>query len=177
MNRERRRGGCGTGDSNNDDDDRFELEDEEDQQLRDDGRLSKSKWRMTRRRSLSLLGSDDVDQYIVGGLERDFAIHAGARSRLSSSSSKFHRFLFRPDNRWYVTWTHLMVIFAVYSSFFTPFEFGFFRGLPENLFLLDVANQIAFFIDIIVHFFVVYRDHHSYHLVYNPNLIALRSDS
>ncbi|KAI9174634.1 hypothetical protein LWI28_020378 [Acer negundo] len=174
MNRERRRGGCGTGDSNNDDDDRFELEDEEDQQLRDDDRLSKSKWRMTRRRSLSLLGSDDVDQYIVGGLERDFAIYAGARSRLSSSSSKFHRFLFRPDNRWYVTWTHLMVIFAVYSSFFTPFEFGFFRGLPENLFLLDVANQIAFFIDIIIHFFVVYRDHHSYHLVYNPNLIALR---
>ncbi|KAK3224626.1 hypothetical protein Dsin_004488 [Dipteronia sinensis] len=99
MNRERRRGGGGIGDSDNDDDDRFELEDEKDQQLRDDDRLSKSKWRMTRRRSLSLLGSDDVDQYIVGGLERDFAIYAGARSRLSSSSSsKFHRFLIRPDN-------------------------------------------------------------------------------
>ncbi|TXG50931.1 hypothetical protein EZV62_023455 [Acer yangbiense] len=61
----------------------------------------------------------------------------------------------------------------MYSPFFTPFEFGFFRGLPENLFLYDVANQIAFFIDIIVHFFVVYRDHHSYHLVYNPNLSIL----
>ena len=62
----------------------------------------------------------------------------------------------------------------MYSSFFTPLEFGFFRGLPENLFLLDIAGQFAFLIDIVVRFFVAYRDSHSYRLVSNRKLIALR---
>ncbi|XP_016651101.1 PREDICTED: potassium channel SKOR-like [Prunus mume] len=76
--------------------------------------------------------------------------------------------------RWYVAWTHFILIWAVYSSFFTPLEFGFFRGLPENLFLLDIAGQLAFLIDIVVRFFVAYRDFHSHRLVYNRNLIAIR---
>ncbi|KAL6181403.1 hypothetical protein ACLB2K_048058 [Fragaria x ananassa] len=63
---------------------------------------------------------------------------------------------------------------AVYSSFFTPLEFGFFRGLPENLFMLDSVGQLAFLIDIIVRFFVAYRDFHSHRIVYDRHLIALR---
>ncbi|OMO72368.1 hypothetical protein CCACVL1_17837 [Corchorus capsularis] len=62
----------------------------------------------------------------------------------------------------------------VYSSFFTPLEFGFFRGLPKNLFLLDIAGQIAFLFDIVVRFFLAYRDTHSYSLVYDRKLIAFR---
>ncbi|KAL0396394.1 UNVERIFIED_CONTAM: Potassium channel SKOR [Sesamum calycinum] len=53
-------------------------------------------------------------------------------------------------------------------------EFGFFRGLPKNLFFLDIAGQVAFLLDIILQFFVTYRDSHSYKMVYNRNLIALR---
>ncbi|KAK6925483.1 Ion transport domain [Dillenia turbinata] len=63
---------------------------------------------------------------------------------------------------------------GVYSSFFTPLEFGFFRGLPENFFLLDIAGQIAFLIDIVVRFFVAFRDRHSYLIIYDRRLIALR---
>ncbi|XP_034217564.1 potassium channel SKOR-like [Prunus dulcis] len=103
-------------------------------------------------------------------------------SRSSAASSFFDRLVIHPDNwywwnwkcRWYVAWTHFILIWAVYSSFFTPLEFGFFRGLPENLFLLDIAGQLAFLIDIVVRFFVAYRDFHSHRLVYNRNLIALR---
>lgn len=76
--------------------------------------------------------------------------------------------------RWYVVWTHFILLWAVYSSFFTPLEFGFFRGLPENLFMLDSVGQIAFLIDIIVRFFVAYRDFHSHRIVYDRRLIALR---
>ncbi|CAI0417664.1 unnamed protein product [Linum tenue] len=83
-------------------------------------------------------------------------------------------FFIRPDNRWYIVWVHFILIWAIYSSFFTPLEFGFFRGLPENLFLLDIAGQFAFLIDIVVRFFVAYRDGHSYRLVYDRKLIALR---
>lgn len=83
-------------------------------------------------------------------------------------------FIIHPDNWWYILWTQFILIWAVYSSFFTPLEFGFFRGLPENLFLLDIAGQIAFLIDIVVLFFVAYRDSHSYCMIYDRKLIAIR---
>ncbi|KAL9408813.1 hypothetical protein AB3S75_047240 [Citrus x aurantiifolia] len=79
-----------------------------------------------------------------------------------------------PDNRWYRTWTKFILIWALYSSFFTPMEFAFFRGLPENLFILDIAGQIAFLIDIILQFFLAYRDSQTYRMVYKRTPIALR---
>ncbi|KAF7822171.1 potassium channel SKOR-like [Senna tora] len=53
-------------------------------------------------------------------------------------------------------------------------EFGFFRGLPEDIFLLDIAGQFAFLIDIFVRFSVAYRDTHSHTWVYNRRQIASR---
>ncbi|ESR34330.1 hypothetical protein CICLE_v10004424mg [Citrus x clementina] len=76
--------------------------------------------------------------------------------------------------RWYRTWTKFILIWALYSSFFTPMEFAFFRGLPENLFILDIAGQIAFLIDIILQFFLAYRDSQTYRMVYKRTPIALR---
>uniref|UniRef100_A0A5B7CAK4 Potassium channel n=1 Tax=Davidia involucrata TaxID=16924 RepID=A0A5B7CAK4_DAVIN len=83
-------------------------------------------------------------------------------------------FILPDDDWWYLVWTQFILIWAVYSSFFTPLEFGFFRGLPENLFLLDIAGQIAFLIDIVVRFFVAYRDAHSYSVVFSHKRIAIR---
>ncbi|KAJ9682565.1 hypothetical protein PVL29_018480 [Vitis rotundifolia] len=79
-----------------------------------------------------------------------------------------------PDARWYRTWTKFILLWAVYSSFFTPMEFGFFRGLPEDLVFLDIAGQIAFLIDIVIQFFLAYRDPHTYRMVYKRTSIALR---
>ncbi|KAG5529742.1 hypothetical protein RHGRI_030203 [Rhododendron griersonianum] len=79
-----------------------------------------------------------------------------------------------PDNRWYRTWTKIILGWAIYSSFFTPFEFGFFRGLPRKFFLLDIFSQAAFLVDIILRFFVAYRDSQTYKIVYNHTPIALR---
>ncbi|CAN6214376.1 unnamed protein product [Urochloa humidicola] len=86
----------------------------------------------------------------------------------------FHDLVIHPDNRWYRLWTKFILVWAVYSSFFTPLEFGFFRGLPRKLFFLDIAGQIAFLIDIVVKFFVAYRDPDTYRIVYDPTAIALR---
>lgn len=83
-------------------------------------------------------------------------------------------FIIRPDNRIYRIWIKVILVFAIYSSCFTPFEFGFFRGLPGRLFPLEIAGQIAFFIDIVLQFFVAYRDSQTYRMVYNRNQIALR---
>ncbi|XP_048542687.1 potassium channel KOR1-like isoform X2 [Triticum urartu] len=79
-----------------------------------------------------------------------------------------------PDNKLYRSWTRFIVGWAVYSSFLTPFEFGFFRGLPKKLFFLDIVGQIAFLVDIVLKFLVAYRDPDTYRIVYNPNSIALR---
>ncbi|KAG9443949.1 hypothetical protein H6P81_015289 [Aristolochia fimbriata] len=84
------------------------------------------------------------------------------------------RFVIYPENKFYRAWTNFILLWAIYSSFFTPFEFGFFQGLPENLFLLDIAGQIAFLVDIGVQFFVAYRDRHTYRIVHRRDLIALR---
>ncbi|KAJ6684193.1 POTASSIUM CHANNEL SKOR-LIKE [Salix viminalis] len=83
-------------------------------------------------------------------------------------------FVIHPDNRWYRAWTKFILLWAVYSSFFTPLEFGFFRGLPENLFILDIVGQVAFLLDIIFQFFIAYRDSQTYRTVYKRTPIALR---
>ncbi|XP_052188772.1 potassium channel SKOR-like [Diospyros lotus] len=82
--------------------------------------------------------------------------------------------IIHPENRWYRAWTNFILVWAVYSSFFTPMEFGFFRGMPRKLFLLDIAGQVAFLIDIILQFFVAYRDSQTYRMVYKRTPIALR---
>ncbi|XP_052183654.1 potassium channel SKOR-like isoform X2 [Diospyros lotus] len=105
----------------------------------------------------------------------DSQLTASASSRdLVAAAPPSDAFFIRPDNGWYLAWTQFILLWAVYSSFFTPLEFGFFRGLPENLFLLDAAGQIAFLVDIVVRFFVAYRDSHSHRLVHSRKLIALR---
>ncbi|KAL6993266.1 hypothetical protein U1Q18_011381 [Sarracenia purpurea var. burkii] len=53
-------------------------------------------------------------------------------------------------------------------------EFGFFRGLPRKLFFLDIAGQVAFLVDIILQFFVAYRDSQTYKIIYKRTPISLR---
>ncbi|KAE8656882.1 Potassium channel SKOR [Hibiscus syriacus] len=100
---------------------------------------------------------------------------AAARARNNlSRQSLFDGLPIHPDNRWYRAWTNFILIWALYSSFFTPLEFGFFRGLPKNLIMLDIAGQIAFLLDIILHFFLAYRDSQTYRMVHKPTSIAIR---
>ncbi|KAJ4715379.1 Potassium channel SKOR [Melia azedarach] len=98
----------------------------------------------------------------------------GSQSVLTGIRDLSKGFYILPDNRWYRLWTKFLLIWALYSSFFTPMEFAFFRGLPENLFILDIVGQIAFLIDIVLQFFVAYRDSQTYRLVHKRTAIAIR---
>ncbi|CAA6664280.1 unnamed protein product [Spirodela intermedia] len=90
-------------------------------------------------------------------LGRELRMRTASRDRLVNGfKGCFGRFIITPDNRFYRLWTHLILLWAVYSSFFTPLEFGFFRGLPQKLLLLDIAGQFAFFVDIFIHFFLAF---------------------
>ncbi|XP_073525972.1 LOW QUALITY PROTEIN: uncharacterized protein [Phyllobates terribilis] len=105
---------------------------------------------------------------------------SSTRSRTRSSSARnrsnrrLNKLVIHPDSWRYTAWKQFILVWAVYSSFFTPMEFGFFRGLPENLFFLDIAGQIAFLIDIVISFFLAYRDSSSYRVVYERRRIGLR---
>jgi hypothetical protein len=105
----------------------------------------------------------------------DFAGGSGGKFTVINGIRDISRgSIVHPDNRWYKAWTMFILIWALYSSFFTPLEFGFFRGLPENLFILDIAGQIAFLVDIVLTFFVAYRDSRTYRMIYKRSSIALR---
>ncbi|KAL6178269.1 hypothetical protein ACLB2K_049788 [Fragaria x ananassa] len=152
------------------DDEGFEVEDDE-LIMSSSSRPNWWKRRFSLKRSESSINGTTADHstHAVANASR-----SGTSSSSSVSDSLFHRMVIHPDNWWYVAWTHFILLWAVYSSFFTPLEFGFFRGLPENLFMLDSVGQLAFLIDIIVRFFVAYRDFHSHCIVYDRHLIALR---
>ncbi|KAG9137578.1 hypothetical protein Leryth_019769 [Lithospermum erythrorhizon] len=113
--------------------------------------------------------------------------HISDDSELDSTRRRFSRIdvingikdisqgvVIHPENRWYRAWEKFILMWALYSSFFTPMEFGFFRGLPNSLFLLDVLGQVVFFVDIILQFFVSYRDSQTYRMIYKRTPIALR---
>ncbi|XP_031259832.1 potassium channel SKOR-like isoform X2 [Pistacia vera] len=134
--------------------------------------------------------SDSVD-YEVDDLRDKIKSSRGSRFELIANQLQRRRYFSRqnvitgfrdlsktlvihPDNRWYRAWTKFILIWALYSSFFTPLEFAFFRGLPENLFILDIAGQLAFLLDIILQFFLAYRDSQTYRMVYKRTPIALK---
>lgn len=84
------------------------------------------------------------------------------------------RVIIPKNSRKYQIWVYIMLLWAIYSSFFTPFEFGFFRGLPKNLWWIDQVGQVMFMADIVVNFFVAYKDKQTYKWVLDHHSIAFR---
>eukprot|EP01018_Ginkgo_biloba_P023088 Gb_22473 [translate_table: standard] len=98
----------------------------------------------------------------------------GQESVLRLAKGCSGNFVIRPDSRSYQWWARFILLWAIYSSFFTPLEFGFYLGLPKHLGILDMAVQVVFLADVIIQFFVAYRDMRTYKMVYQWSSIALR---
>ncbi|KAK8928849.1 Potassium channel KOR1 [Platanthera zijinensis] len=124
--------------------------------------------------------AEEIDDVIEGSRGSRFAFlarkfHAiGPLRRRRNSDELLSRFVIHPDNKIYEFWTHFIVFWAVYSTFFTPLEFGFFRGLPRELLLWDIIGQAVFLADIVCLLLLAYRDPDTYRIVYSPTSIALR---
>ncbi|KAK1263128.1 Potassium channel KOR2 [Acorus gramineus] len=67
----------------------------------------------------------------------------------------------------------MIFMWSIYSTFFTPLEFSFFKGLPDHMTNLECV-QFIFFADLVLQFLVAYRDPHTYIIVHNKKSIALR---
>ncbi|KAL5705521.1 hypothetical protein ACHQM5_023817 [Ranunculus cassubicifolius] len=111
---------------------------------------------------------------------RRFSLNNWNRRKLSAESvvhgvDGFSKgFVINSDSRLYEIWMRFIVIWALYSSLFTPIQFGFYKQLPQNLIFLDLASQFAFLVDIVIRFFLAYRDDQTYLMVYKSLPIALR---
>ncbi|CAN0838238.1 Potassium channel AKT2/3 [Linum grandiflorum] len=78
------------------------------------------------------------------------------------------------DSR-YRCWEALMVMLAAYSVWFYPFELAFLDpSHHRELYLLDVATDMFFAIDILLTFFLAYVDSKTNFIVYDPKRIAKR---
>ncbi|KAL6652668.1 hypothetical protein ACP70R_011593 [Stipagrostis hirtigluma subsp. patula] len=126
---------------------------------------------------------NDIDDTLHGSVGSRLSLFA---RELKSRSSSWHSssalrlpkncygsFVIHPNGRWYRFWANAMFLWSIYSTFFTPFEFAFFRGLPEHLLDLECV-QLVFLADVAVHFFLAYRDAHTYRMVYDKRKIAFR---
>ncbi|CAN1166866.1 Potassium channel AKT2/3 [Linum perenne] len=78
------------------------------------------------------------------------------------------------DSR-YRCWEALMVMVVGYSVWFYPFELAFLSPSHNNgLYLVDVATDLFFSMDIILTFFIAYIDSKTNFIVYDPTKIAKR---
>ncbi|XP_006652326.1 potassium channel KOR2 [Oryza brachyantha] len=127
---------------------------------------------------------NEIDDTLHGSVGSRLSLFARElKSRRSSSwhgssalrlpKDLYDSLVIHPNGRWYRIWANMMFLWSIYSTFFTPFEFSFFRGLPEQLLDLECV-QLVFLADVAVHFFLAYRDSHTYRMVYDKRLIALR---
>ncbi|KAL5216240.1 hypothetical protein ABZP36_007641 [Zizania latifolia] len=128
---------------------------------------------------------NEIDDTLHGSVGSRLSLFAREfKSRRSSSSwhgssalrlpkDLYDSLVIHPNGRWYRIWANMVFLWSIYSTFFTPFEFSFFRGLPEQLLDLECV-QLVFLADVAVHFFLAYRDAHTYRMVYDKRRIALR---
>ncbi|CAM8976872.1 unnamed protein product [Rhodiola kirilowii] len=163
-------------------------------QVGEDARGRSRRDEIQNRNEVTMEEEDDDDKYVVDDLHERIKSSRGSRFNLlkaelglNSAQRKYSRetivngirdlsngLVIHPENGWYRAWTKFILIWAVYSTFFTPMEFGFFRGLPNKLKLLDVASQLFFLVDIVMQFLVAYRDSQTYCMVYHRSPIAIR---
>ncbi|PKA57201.1 Potassium channel KOR2 [Apostasia shenzhenica] len=120
---------------------------------------------------------NEVTDTLHGSLGSRLALFSKEYELTGSSALRIPRdcygtFVIHPNGRLFRCWENIICLWSIYSAFLTPVEFGFFRGLPRHLAELD-SMQIVFLIEVILQFFVAYRDAHTYKMVYKRNSITL----
>ncbi|KAH0453910.1 hypothetical protein IEQ34_018234 [Dendrobium chrysotoxum] len=104
---------------------------------------------------------------------KDYELQNGSNTdTLEVINKRGGRIIIHPNDRWYGMWVNFVLVWRIYSAFVTPLEFGFFRGLTDKMTLIDGLSIVIFLVDMLLNFFVAYRDPHSNKMVYNQHSIA-----
>eukprot|EP01018_Ginkgo_biloba_P022521 Gb_14908 [translate_table: standard] len=95
----------------------------------------------------------------------------GARS---NRRVKLRKSIISPYDSRYRAWETFLIVLVIYSSWASPFEFGFIEEPTGALFVLDLIVDGFFAVDIFMTFFVAYLNKRTYVLVDNHKDIAIR---
>lgn len=71
-------------------------------------------------------------------------------------------------------WKQLTILFSAYSVYITPFEFAFFNVPPLGLRIADNVINIFFLCDLVLTFFVAYKNTRTYLIVADHKAIAIK---
>ncbi|CAI5535636.1 unnamed protein product [Closterium sp. Naga37s-1] len=109
---------------------------------------------------------------------------AGARPAFARSDTFFlremrasellGRTVVAPDNGYLLLWQQLILALSFYSAFITPLEFSFLPVLPPGLAIADGVVSIFFLGDLILTFFVAFKDRKTQSYVCDHWSIATR---
>ncbi|KAL2517599.1 Potassium channel AKT1 [Abeliophyllum distichum] len=92
----------------------------------------------------------------------------------SNRRIKLRPFIISPFDPHYRVWETFLIILVFYTSWVSPFEFGFLDKPKGPLSIMDNVVNGFFAIDIVLTFFVAYLDKATYLLIDNPSQIAWR---
>ncbi|KAG0488776.1 hypothetical protein HPP92_007587 [Vanilla planifolia] len=115
---------------------------------------------------------DSIQESFSGGFVSLLREHELDAPRITEAG--YRTAFIHPNDRWYRLWISFVLLWCIYSVIFTPLEFGFFRGLPAPFTAIDGVISAIFIVDILLRFFVSYRDARTQRMVYSRSSIALR---
>ncbi|KAJ0971256.1 hypothetical protein J5N97_019215 [Dioscorea zingiberensis] len=116
-------------------------------------------------------------------LSRDgshYSLSSGLLPSLGAKSNrriKLRKSIVSPYDRRYRAWETFLILLVFYSSWVSPFEFGFIEEPKGGLAIADNVVNGFFAIDIILTFFVAYLDRTTYLLIDSPKKIAWKYTS
>ncbi|KAI4377359.1 hypothetical protein MLD38_014999 [Melastoma candidum] len=118
------------------------------------------------------------EQQELQDMSRDgshYSISTGILPSLGARSNrrvKLRRSIISPYNRYYRSWETVLVVLVIYTAWVSPFEFGFLLKPARALSIVDNVVNAFFAVDIVLTFFVAYRDRATFLLIDDPNKIA-----
>ncbi|XP_024403151.1 potassium channel AKT1 isoform X1 [Physcomitrium patens] len=95
-------------------------------------------------------------------------------SNQSSKDLISKKYVIHPYNKKYMYWQGILIILVFYSSWVAPFEFGFVHNPRGALLAVDNVVNFFFLIDIVLTFFVAYRDNSTFLMECSLRRISFR---
>ncbi|CAN0900864.1 Potassium channel AKT1 [Linum grandiflorum] len=123
--------------------------------------------------NVSVCGQDELEHISRDGSH--YSLSTGILPSLGARSNRrvrLRNFMISPYDRRYRIWETFLIVLVIYTSWASPFEFGFLRKPERPLSVIDNIVNGFFAMDIILTFFVAYIDKSTYLLVDNRRQIA-----
>lgn len=84
-----------------------------------------------------------------------------------------NNWIIHKESIFYIVWSIILRIMIILTSLTTPFMFGYDIADENGWLVINVIVEFVFIVDIIIRFFVTYKDEENQVIVYDKKLIAV----